>query len=138
MNTCVTQSQLGEWFGISPIAVGKVLIAHGLKQGAGATEVALLGGFAKEACTRTGVTFFVWDACKVCTILDDAIGGTRPTPFIDDLVAQVGEAIAEAEGHRAKGDDFLADMILENACEGVPTGLVGLIQGRLSHQNSQT
>lgn len=87
--TFVTQSKVGEWFGLSPVAVGKVLIAHGLKDRHGATEKALLGGYAREARTGTGVTFFVWDAHRVSIILDEAIGGTRPTPFIDDLVAQV-------------------------------------------------
>ena len=132
MPTLVTQSKLGEWFGLSPVAVGRVLIAEGLKDRAGATEKALLGGFAKEARTKSGVTFFVWDAHKVSLILDEVIGGSWPTPFIDGLVAKVGEAVGEAEKHRADDNDFIADVILEHAFEGVPPGLSGLIRHRLA------
>ena len=130
--TFVTQSKLGEWFGFSPVAIGKVLIAEGLKDRFGATEKALLGGYAKEARTKAGLTFFVWDSNKVSVILDHGIGRTRPTPFIDGLVAKVGEAVIEAETQRAEGNDFIADLILEHAFEGVPLGMAGLIRGRLA------
>ena len=92
----------------------------------------MLGGFAKEARTKSGITFFVWDAHMVSVILDDAIGGTTPTPFIAGLVANVSEAVSEAETHRAEGNDFIADVILEHAFEGVPPGLSGLIRHRLA------
>lgn len=132
----VTQSTLGQWFGLTPVAVGKVLANHGLKNRFGATEKALLDGFAREARTKTGITFFVWNAEKVSVIIDEVLGNTTPTPYIDALVGQVGEALVEAERQRATGNDFFADLILEAAFQDIPSGLVGLIRERLPHQTT--
>jgi len=132
MTPCyVVQTTLGGWFGLSPQAVGKILAARGLKDRNGATQEAILGGYAREASTRDGIAFWTWDAHKVTPIIDKAIGGSAPTPYIDTLVRQVGETLAEAETQQAAGSDFVADLITQSAYEGVPPGLIGLIKHRL-------
>jgi hypothetical protein len=132
MTPCyVTQTMLGSWFGLSSQAVGKILAARGLKDRTGATQEALLGGFARQVSTRDGIPFYTWDAHRVAPIIDEALGVSAPTPYIDTLARQVGEALAEAEGHRAAGSEFVADLITDGAYEDLPPGLVGLIKRRL-------
>ncbi|WP_337173519.1 hypothetical protein [Paludisphaera sp.] len=133
----VTQSRLGSWFGISSIKVGKILVMNGLKDCHGATRMAVAGGYAKEAQTKEKLPFWVWDATRVSLILDEALGGVG-TSFIDELVVQVGEALAEAHGLREGGNDFVAELIEDQALAGVPPGLVGLLRGRLSQETKQT
>ena len=132
MNSYVTQSSIGEWFGISSIKVGKILIAHGLKDRNGATQEAVRGGLAKQAVTKDGRPFWTWEATRVSKIIDKALGDVE-TPYIKKVMVQVDEALREAERHRIEGCDFLADLILEGAYEGIPTGLIGLIRGRLGY-----
>lgn len=132
----VTLTKLGGWFDMTAVAVGKVLVGRGLKDKAGATPKALIGGYAKEARTRGDIDFFLWDAGKVAAIIDLTLGGDKPTPFLDRLVAQVGESIAEAQKHRGEGNDFLAELILDRANEGVPPGLVRVINERLGESAS--
>lgn len=136
-NSFVTQSTIGKWFGISSRDVGKILTKQGLKDKDRATEDALRKGFAKEARTRSDVAFPVWDAYKVSVLIDKALGIVEK-PYLDSLESQVGEAIIEAERYRADGEAILADLILEQACEGVPPALIRLIRGKLLHQHSQT
>ena len=127
----VTLTNLGGWFDMTAVAVGKVLVGRGLKDKAGATTKALFGGYAKEARTRGGVEFYLWDAGKVAAIIDLSLDGDKPTPFLDRLVAQVGESIAEARKHWGEGNDFLAELFLDRANEGVPPGLIEIINERL-------
>ena len=131
-----TLTKLGEWFDMTAVAAGKVLVKRGLKDKAGATTKALIGGYAKEARTKGGVNFFLWEARKVAVIIDLSLDGDKPTPFLDRLVAQVGESIAEAQKHRGEGNEFLAEMILDRANEGVPPGLVRVINERLGESAS--
>jgi hypothetical protein len=133
----VTQSRLGSWFGISSIKVGKILAMNGLKDGHGATRMAVAGGYAKEAQTKEKIPFWVWDATKVSLILDAALGDVG-TPFIDELVAQAGEALAEAQGLREAGNEFVAELIEDQALAGVPPGLIVLLRRRLSQETNQT
>lgn len=130
MSTFVTQSLLGSWFGISARKIGNILKAHGLKDRNVATQEAIVGGYAKEATTRDGISFWVWDPIKVVPMLYEALGGVEK-PFIDDLVVQVGEALTEANRQRDEGCDFLADLIEDEALAGVPSGLIVLIRARL-------
>ena len=137
MTSYVTQSRLGSWFGISSIKVGKILTMNGLKDGHGATRMAVAGGYAKEAQTKEKIPFWVWDATRASLIIDEALGGVG-TAFIDDLVVQVGEALAESQGLREGGDEFVAELIEDQALAGVPPGLVGLLRRRLSQETNQT
>jgi hypothetical protein len=127
----VTQTNLGVWFDMTAVAVGKVLVERGLKDKTGATTKALIGGYAKEAVTGGGINFFLWNAGKIVAIIDLSLEGNKATHFIDRLVAQVGESVAEAQKHREEGNEFLAELFLDHADEGVPQGLIGLINERL-------
>ena len=133
MNTFVTQSLLGSWFGISARKIGNLLKAHGLKDRNGATQVAIVGGYAKEATTRDGISFWVWHARKTVQILDEILSGGEK-PFLDELIGQVGKALTEAKRQRMEGCDFVADLILEDAFEGVPPGLFPYIKDRLGKE----
>ena len=129
-NSHVTQTKVGEWFGLSAIKVGRILTAHGLKDRNGPTRLAVEGGYAKSITTRDQLTFWVWDARKTAQILDQELADCE-TPYIDQLVAQVGDSLAEARRHRSEGNDLLAELILEQTYDGVPPPLIGLIKDRL-------
>ena len=126
----VTQSKLGEWFGISAQKIGKILTAHGLKDRSGAIEKAVLGTLAKPVATKDGLSFWVWEATRVSKIIDESLGDVEK-PLLDKLTIQVADALQEARRLRNEGCDFVADLLLEQAYEGVPTGLIGLIRERL-------
>lgn len=57
-----SQTQLGEIFGVSAIAIGKHLSALGWKNKAEATEAARSLGLAKERRMPTGATFVLWSS----------------------------------------------------------------------------
>ena len=126
----VTQSKVGEWFGISALKVGKILVAHGLKDRSVATEKAIVGGIAKQVTMKNGTPIWIWESGRISRLIDDALGDVEK-PFIEKLTAQVGEALHEEKCLRNEGSDFVADLLLEQTFVGVPSGLIGLIRDRL-------
>ena len=69
----VGQNNLGKRFGISGIAVGKILINAGLKDAVTkeATEKALNEGFAKTTPKHIGTQYFLWNTEKVCALIEN-------------------------------------------------------------------
>jgi hypothetical protein len=70
------QTELGKRFGISAIAVGKLLIDAGLKDPTTklATAKALEGEYAKATPLKDGTPYFMWSIGKVRMLI-----GQRPT-----------------------------------------------------------
>ncbi len=69
----VSQTELGQEFGLSAVAVGKHLAALGLKDGSDASGTALANGFAVAAPLRNGIKNFRWNRERDCNALT-----TRP------------------------------------------------------------
>ena len=65
------QTELGKKFGISAIAVGKILTEHGLKdqQTKQATQRALDEGYAESTPLKDGTPYFMWNIRKVKQII---------------------------------------------------------------------
>ena len=65
------QTDLGKKFGLSAIAVGKILIEHGLKdlQTKYATEKALTSGYAKSTPLKKGTPYFMWNYQMVKSLI---------------------------------------------------------------------
>jgi hypothetical protein len=65
------QGDLGAKFGMTAIEVGRILIAHGLKdeKTKEATKEALSNGYARFTPLKDGTPFFMWDKEKVTRLL---------------------------------------------------------------------
>ena len=126
----VTQTKIGEWFGLSAVKVGKILARRGLKDRSGPTRRAVLDGYAKEVVTRDQRSFWVWHAEKAALIVDEALEDGE-NDRIDRLASQVSEALSEVQKSRNEGNDFIADLLAEHAFEGIPSALVSVIKKRL-------
>ena len=68
-NKWKSQTDIGKYFGLSAIAVGKILIEHGLKNKATklATEKAIKQYYAVEKALKDGTIFFMWNFKKMQT-----------------------------------------------------------------------
>lgn len=126
----VTQSTLGGWFGLSSIKIGKILTAHGLKERSSASQEAVRDGLAKQVVMKDGTSFWVWEARRISKLIDQTLGNIAK-PLLDKLTIQIGDALQEEKRLRNEGSDFVADLLLEQAFEGVPACLIGLIRERL-------
>jgi hypothetical protein len=63
------QTELGKLFGLSSIAVGKILSEHGLKDGKQATKKALDEEYATFTPLKDGTPFYLWNTSKVSQII---------------------------------------------------------------------
>jgi hypothetical protein len=63
------QTDLGKRFGLSAIAVGKILSEKGLKTGRDATQKALDEGYATSTPLKDGTPFYLWNTSKVSGII---------------------------------------------------------------------
>jgi hypothetical protein len=67
----ISQTELGQEFGLSAIAVGKHLSALGLKNGSDASATALANGFAVAAPLRNGIKNFRWNRERCIAALSE-------------------------------------------------------------------
>jgi hypothetical protein len=58
------QTELGKRFGLSSIAVGKILSEHGLKEGKQATKKAIDEKYAIFTPLQDGTPFYLWNVTK--------------------------------------------------------------------------
>ena len=126
-----TQTGIGQRYGLTAVAVGKILTRVGLKQGLEATGKALLTGHARKSYTKDERAYFMWDMELVGEIIEEALvldGG----PKIDLLLERVGKALADLETHRAEGNDWFADLLEEEALSDIPPGLVRVLKRKLN------
>jgi hypothetical protein len=68
----VSQTELGQEFGLSAVAVGKHLSALGLKDGSDASGTALANGFAVAAPLRNGIMNYRWNRERCIAALSEA------------------------------------------------------------------
>lgn len=69
--TWVSQTDIGHYYGLSAIKVGRVLSELGLKDKAGATQRAIDGGFAVSAPLADGTQHWRWHKGKVLRAFDE-------------------------------------------------------------------
>lgn len=126
-----TQTWIGQRYGLTAVAVGKILTKVGLKQGPEATGKALLTGHAKKCYMADERVYWMWDMELVGEIIEEALvldGG----PKIDLLKERVGKALADLEAHRAEGNDWYADLLEAEALSDIPPGLVRVLKRKLN------
>jgi phytoene/squalene synthetase len=68
----ISQTELGQEFGLSAVAVGKHLSALGLKDGSDASATALAKGFAVAAPLRNGIKNYRWNRERCYAALSEA------------------------------------------------------------------
>lgn len=120
--TWASQTDLGKRFGMSAIAVGKVLIDNGLKDPATkrATETALRDGWCVSTPLKTGEPHYMWHIDKVKQLLSkDHTPLSKAEQMANDLVA----TIKSAEQDIDEGDDKIGYLALECAFDEVPRDL---------------
>lgn len=69
--TWVSQTDIGHYYGLSAIKVGRVLAELGLKDKAGATQRAIDGGFAVSSPLADGTQHWRWHKAKVLRAFDE-------------------------------------------------------------------
>jgi len=67
--TWSSQTQLGDYFGISAKKVGSILNHHGLRHGRRATNQAIQSGWAMLTPLRDGTPHYLWNSEKVVGLI---------------------------------------------------------------------
>lgn len=113
------QTNLGKKFGLSAIAIGKLLIDNGLKDQKTkmATTKAIDEGYAKDTPLKDGTPYFMWNIEKVRPLIEK---DHKPLSKVDYWVNEVRETVREAERLDREGQDKLAYIIYDSAYDDVP------------------
>lgn len=118
-NTWASQSEIGKRFGISAIALGKILIAQGLRDQKGiATEKALADDWCKSTPLKTGEPFFMWHIEKVSELIKS--NGSRPLSPAEITANEVISMIKSAEKEIDNGNDKIGYLTLDFAFQEIP------------------
>jgi hypothetical protein len=132
-NRYSNQTELGKRFGLSAIAVGKVLIEHGLKDSVTkhATRRALDEGYAVSTPLKDGTPYFMWDVAKVRSVLFEK---HKPLPKVDFWLSHVESIYAKVvkaneEGHK------LAYMIVNSMYDDVPRDVLVEVKAKFESKH---
>jgi len=124
------QTELGKKFGISAIAVGKILIEHGLKdqETKQATQRALDEEYAKSTPLKDGTPYFMWNVQKVKQII--AQDHTQLN-IVDYWVNEVSKNLKKAEQLSKSGEDKLAIISADGAYDEVPANILDEVKAKI-------
>jgi hypothetical protein len=116
------QTNLGKHFGLSAIAVGKVLIEHGLKDPETklATEKALSEGFARSTPLKSGIPYFMWNIEKISSLLSkdhEKLSG------VEYYATEVRKILCDAQSELEHGNDKIGYLMADTAFDNVPKNL---------------
>lgn len=113
------QTELGKKFGISAIAVGKLLIEAGLKDPATklASQKALDEEYAKSTPLKDGTPYFMWNIDKVRGLIAKE---HQPLSKVDYWVKEVQKMLKQAEKMCNEGNDKLGFMLADSVYDDVP------------------
>ena len=116
------QTDLGKKFGLSSIAVGKILIEHGLKdqQTKHATDKALASGYAKSTPLKDGTPYFMWNAHKVKPLIKQK---HQPLDEVNYWAREVKKILVAAEKELDSGNDKIGYIMVDLAYDEVPKHL---------------
>jgi hypothetical protein len=131
----MTQTRIGELYGLSAVAVGRILTDAGLKMKDGVTPKAITCNYAEERLTAKGIVYWVWNSTSTCEVVERALGAS-PKPTISKVVQQVQECLDEADKLRAT-DEFFSQLIEEHAYDDIPVGLANVVRTTLSSRVRQ-
>jgi hypothetical protein len=115
------QTKLGKSFGLSAIAIGKLLVEEGLKDSKTklATEKAISEGYAKSTPLKDGTPYFMWNIEKVRPLITK---DHKPLSKVEYWVNDVRETVRESERLDREGHK-LAYIIYDSAYDDVPENI---------------
>lgn len=127
-----SQTDIGRPYGLSGIAVGKVLIEAGLRDAVTKqpTSQALAEGWAIATPLQDGTPHFMWSRTKVAGLLADRPKLSRAEQYAYD----VRRSLREADRLLAQGEDKLASFALDAAWDAVPAALRDAVRQILEQQ----
>lgn len=115
-----TQTQLGEEFNLSAVAVGKRLVHWGLRgEDKRPTEQALREGFCRATPLRDGQEFYLWHRERIRALLQAE--GLAPLTRDEQEAREVAQVLAHWERHP---EDPLADKVTRLTLDDTPQRLV--------------
>ena len=129
-----SQTNLGKKFGLSSIAVGKILIEHGLKDNKTkhATDKALKEDYAKSTPLKDETPHFMWNARKVKKLFSK---DHQQLSKVDYWASHVSKIMKEAEDMCSKGDDKIGYMLADSAYEDVPQNIIEEVKSKIESLN---
>jgi hypothetical protein len=118
-HTWSNQTELGKKFGISAIAVGKLLMEAGLKDPDTklASQKALDDGYAKSTPLKDGTPYFMWNIDKVRKLIAKE---HQPLSKVDYWVNQIQKMLQQAQKMCDEGNDKLGYMLADSVYDEVP------------------
>lgn len=114
------QGELGRRFGISAVAVGKILKAAGLKEGSHTTERAIKEGYARPTPLKNGKPFYMWHLQKTTSLISQT---HTPYTKLERCIAETKETVEYAHKLLDEGNDKIGYMILDDLYIDVPKAL---------------
>ena len=116
------QTNLGKKFGLSAIAVGKILVKEGLKdqKTKSATEKALNEGYAKSTPLKDGTPYFMWNIEKIRPFIAK---DHQPLSTVEYWVNEVRSILKDAEALCDNGNDKIGFIIYDSAYANVPKNI---------------
>ena len=116
------QTNLGKKFGLSGIALGKILVQHGLKDPETklATKKAVDDGWARSTPMKDGTPFFMWSSEKVGSLLGQEHKKLSPVEY---WVQEVLKIYKQADKLSDEGQDKIGYMMVDCMYDEVPKNI---------------
>lgn len=136
-DTWKNQTELGKYFGISAIEVGKILMEHQLKDATtkAATQKAIDGGYAKATPLKDGTQHFLWNVTRIMAILSQS---KPPLSQVDYWANEVKKIMEEADRLSNEGQDKLACLMYDSAYDEVPKHIRQEVKKRMEKEETTT
>ena len=117
-----SQTDIGKEFGLSAVAIGKILIENGLKDSETklATSEAIDKGFAKSTPLKDGTPYFMWNQWKIKAIVNKE---HKPISKVDYWVNEVKKRLRYCDKLLLEGHDKLASLNYDVLYEDVPENI---------------
>lgn len=129
-----TQTQLGQEFNLSAVAIGKRLVQWGLRgEDKRPTEGAIRDGFCHAAPLRDGQEFYLWHRERIRALLQAE--GLAPLTRDEQEAREIAQSIVHCERHP---EDPLADKMIRLTLDDTPRRLFPLVNRFLAEAGSTT
>jgi hypothetical protein len=118
-STWSNQTNIAKKFGLSGVALGKILKERGLKGDDNlATSKAIEGGYALEANMKDGTKFFMWNIHKTNSLLCNF--NYQKVSKVDYYVKEIEKLMEKGKRQQKKGNDKIAIAIYDFLYDEIP------------------
>ena len=128
---------MGKKFGLSAIAVGKLLIEAELKDPTTklATEKALKEGYAKSTPLKDGTLYFMWNIDKVRPLIaKDHEPISKVDYWVNEVVANFKESQRVYDNAETGTEEKLGLIMAETAYDDVPEDIVEEVRAKVEQK----